>query len=149
MVNQKIVFLTFGLIVSGAFAASISDNTITGTPRIDSSDALITSIVNDCLTSNTMSCLKGKVLTYLDSILGLREEEARSFDETNVDKVIFDRVARVMATNEFKVQLPETVFGSTVVSYRADRGLDFELPREEGKLPDSCDDGQQIIINLH
>lgn len=108
-----------------ASCASIASNLIEGTPRIASSEQLLSSIVNECFEDDSvMNCLKGKVLIYLDGVLGLREEQARAFEEQNVDKVIFDRVARVLATHEFQLRLPE----DTVVSYRADKGMDFNVP---------------------
>lgn len=131
-------FRISALLVVGCFAvaisgASIADNSIYETPRIENGEKLISSIVNECLSGDTMSCLKGKVLTYLDTVLGLREEQGRSFSEQNVDKVIFDRVGRVLATNELRFQLPETFFGKTVVSYNSVNGLDFALPQEEAR----------------
>ncbi|XP_035773421.1 uncharacterized protein LOC118456618 isoform X2 [Anopheles albimanus] len=112
------------LLLGGASCASIASNLVEERPRIASSEELLSSIVNECFAdSSVMGCLKGKVLLYLDGVLGLREEQARAFDETNVDKVIFDRVARVLATHEIRVQLPE----DTVVSYRADKGLDIDV----------------------
>ncbi|EAT45788.1 AAEL002955-PB [Aedes aegypti] len=105
--------------------ASIASNLVVdATPRIATSEQLLSSIVNECFEDDSvMNCLKGKVLVYLDGVLGLREEQARAFEEQNVDKVIFDRVARILATHEFKVQLPE----DTVVSYRADKGVNLDV----------------------
>ncbi|XP_055548861.1 uncharacterized protein LOC129732223 isoform X2 [Wyeomyia smithii] len=119
------------LLVLGATAllgavscASIASNLVeAATPRIATSEQLLSSIVNDCFEQDSvMSCLKGKVLIYLDGVLGLHEEQARAFEDQNVDKVIFDRVARVLASHEFKLQLPE----DTVVSYRADKGINLD-----------------------
>ncbi|CAO1435588.1 unnamed protein product [Diamesa serratosioi] len=120
-----------------AAQSAVIYNSVTETPRIHSSEQLLSSIINNCLDGETMSCLKSNVLTYLDTKLGLQEENARAFDEKNVDKVIFDRVSRVLASNEFKVELPKLVFGNTIVSYRADRGIDFEMndkPEARGHL---------------
>jgi hypothetical protein len=126
--------ITLGLFLATVHAASIS-NDITETPRIRSSEQLISSIVNDCFDINGMSCLKGKVLTYLDTVLGLKAEQARAFDEVNVDKVIYDRVSRILATNEVRVELPKPIFGDVAVTYRADRGVDFDMSEKpEGLL---------------
>ncbi|EAT33017.1 AAEL014727-PA, partial [Aedes aegypti] len=105
--------------------ASIASNLVVdATPRIATSEQLLSSIVNEWFEDDlVMNCLKGKVLVYLDGVLGLREEQVRAFEEQNVDKVIFDRVARILATHEFKVQLPE----DTVVSYRADKGVNLDV----------------------
>lgn len=119
-------FIVLVACIAAAHSAVIY-NSVTETPRIHNSEQLISSIINNCLDGETMPCLKTKVLTYLDTTLGLQEENARAFDEKNVDKVIFDRVSRVLASNEFKVELPKFVFGNTIVSYRADRGVDFKM----------------------
>uniref|UniRef100_A0AAG5CNL1 Uncharacterized protein n=1 Tax=Anopheles atroparvus TaxID=41427 RepID=A0AAG5CNL1_ANOAO len=128
MVNSRTCWPAVALVamlsVSAVSCASIASNLVEERPRIASSEELLSSIVNECFAdASVMGCLKGKVLLYLDGVLGLREEQARAFDETNVDKVIFDRVARVLATHEFRVQLPE----DSVVSYRADKGLDIDV----------------------
>lgn len=124
-------FLTLGLFIATVSGAAIS-NDITETPRIHTSEQLISSIISDCFEMNAMSCLKGKVLTYLDTVLGLKEEQARAFDDGNVDKVIYDRVSRVLATNEIRVELPRVIFGDVDVTYRADRGVDFESTEKQG-----------------
>ncbi|XP_052863659.1 uncharacterized protein LOC128270297 [Anopheles cruzii] len=120
-----LVVASLAVLLGAASCASIASNLIEERPRIATSEELLSSIVNECFSgySSVMGCLKGKVLLYLDGVLGLREEQARAFDETHVDKVIFDRVARVLDTHEFRVQLPE----DTVVSYRADKGLDIDV----------------------
>uniref|UniRef100_A0A1Y9IVG3 Protein osiris 20 n=1 Tax=Anopheles minimus TaxID=112268 RepID=A0A1Y9IVG3_9DIPT len=121
----KVLVVVVALIVGTATGASIASNLVEEErPRIASSEELLSSIVNECFDgASVMGCLKGKVLLYLDGMLGLREEEARSFADGNVDEVIFDRVGRVLATHEIRVQLPE----ETVVSYRADKGLDIDV----------------------
>lgn len=113
-----------------AAQSAVIYNSVTETPKIHNSEQLVSTVINNCLDGETMPCVKQNVLTYLDTKLGLQVENAQAFDEKNVDKVIFDRVSRVLATNEFKIQLPEFVFGSTIVSYRADRGIDFEMNDE-------------------
>lgn len=122
--------LTLGLFIVAVQSAAIS-NEITETPRIHTSEQLVSAIINDCFELNGMSCLKGKVLTYLDTVLGLQAEQARAFDANNVDKVIYDRVSRILATNEIRVELPEMIFGDVAVTYRADRGIDFDMSEEK------------------
>lgn len=122
--------LTLGLFIVAVQSAAIS-NEITETPRIHTSEQLVSAIINDCFELNGMSCLKGKVLTYLDTVLGLQAEQARAFDSKNVDKVIYDRVSRILATNEIRVELPEMIFGDVAVTYRADRGIDFDMSEEK------------------
>ncbi|XP_055384942.1 uncharacterized protein LOC129614391 [Condylostylus longicornis] len=119
-----------GIIVNGA---AIDNSILYEEPRISSSSELLDTIVDNCFNNDALNCLKEKVLNYLDTLNGISTESARSFDEKNIDKVIFERVARILNTYEFKVQLPETLFQNTVVTYRADRGLDFELTKEEGR----------------
>lgn len=113
-----------------ASAASIS-NSVYETPRLNSGDELISAVMGDCLGADAaMTCLKGKVLTYLDSKLGLQAEQGRAFAPENVDKAIFERVGRILATNKFSVQLPQTVFGSTKITMNGRQGLDLEIPEE-------------------
>lgn len=123
-----------------ASAASIS-NSVLETPRLNSGYELLSAVMGDCLGADAaMYCLKGKVLTYLDSKLGLQSEQGRAFAPENVDKAIFERVGRVLATNQFSVQLPETVFGSTKITMNGRRGLDIEIPEEtqQGNLRSRC-----------
>lgn len=106
----------------------IQDNEIE-TSRLRTSDDLLNSVISDCFDSESpISCLKVKVLSFLDTKLGVSSESARAFDDNNIDKVIFDRVGRILNENEFKFQLPEFIFQSAEVSYRADRGFDVDIP---------------------
>ncbi|XP_075986843.1 DUF1676 domain-containing protein Osi20 isoform X2 [Anticarsia gemmatalis] len=110
---------------------SIKDNEIQAA-RLRTSDELLQSVMSDCFEAESpMTCLKVKVLSFLDTKLGMRSESARAFDDKNIDKVIFDRVGKVFNTQEIKFQLPEFLFNSAEVSYRADRGLDVEFPEAE------------------
>jgi len=136
MASRFTSFLTLGCLLLAA-AASINaaaiDNSI-AEPRIHNSEELISTIVDNCFNANAMYCLKEKVLTYLDNVAGVEEEvSGRAFDENVIDKVITDRVARILNTNEIRVQLPETVFASSVLSYRADRGFEMEVPQTEAR----------------
>ncbi|XP_061723593.1 uncharacterized protein LOC133529797 [Cydia pomonella] len=109
---------------------SIGDNEVI-TPRLSTSEDLLDSVISDCFdTSEPSACLKVKVLSYLDTQLGVNKESARSFDDKNIDKVIFDRVGRILNANEFRFKLPEFIFQNAEVSYRADRGFDVEFPEE-------------------
>lgn len=129
-------FLAVGcllLAVSAPLNAAAVDNAV-AEPRIASSEELISSIVDNCFNANGMHCLKEKVLTYLDTVAGVEEDvSGRAFNDDVIETVIADRVARILNTNEIRVQLPETVFASSVLSYRADRGFDLEVPQTEGK----------------
>lgn len=128
----RIVILAF--LLTAACGAVIS-NEVTETPRIQDGEELISVIMKDCFNLNGMSCLKGKVLTYLDTVLELKSENARSFNAKNVDKVIYDRVSRVLSTKEFRVELPKILFGDVVASYQSDRGIDFIIhQKSEGEL---------------
>jgi len=126
---SRILLTSFALFISAVYGAAIS-GAVTETARIHTSEALISTIINDCFEINGMSCLKGKVLTYLDTVLGLKAEQARAFDDENVDKVIYDRVSRVLASNELRLELPKIVFGDVTLSYRADRGIDFTMSQD-------------------
>lgn len=109
---------------------AITDNEVE-TSRLQTSDELLDSVISDCFEADTpMSCLKVKVLSFLDTKLGVKSESARALDDNHIDKVIFDRAARILNTNEFRFQLPEFLFQGAEVSYRADRGLDVDFPEE-------------------
>ncbi|KAM7363753.1 DUF1676 domain-containing protein Osi20 [Cochliomyia hominivorax] len=129
-------FLAVGCLLLAASAplnAAAIDNAV-AEPRIHTSDELISNIVDNCFNSNAMHCLKEKVLTYLDTVTGVEEDvSGRAFDDDVIDKVITDRVARILNTNEIRVQLPDTVFANSVLSYRADRGFDLEIPQNEAR----------------
>ncbi|EDW97856.1 uncharacterized protein LOC6537598 [Drosophila yakuba] len=104
------------------------------TPRIHSSDELISTIVDKCFHANAMHCLKEKVLTYLDTVANVEEEvSGRALGDDVIDKVIVDRLGRILNTNEMRLQLPQTFFAGSVVTYRSDRGFDLELPKDEGR----------------
>lgn len=121
-----------GFFVSSACSAAISDNTI---EKIENNEELISSIMTECFGPiNTMACLKEKVLTYLDTVMGLKEEESRSFTSENIDEVIYNRVARILTTNEIRVQLPETVFEGMTLKYNPKHGLDVETQAVEGNI---------------
>lgn len=127
-------FVVFALLVASVHSAAIS-NEVYETPRIQNGDELISGILSDCLNLNGMSCLKEKVLTYLDTTLGLQVESARAFDEKNIDNAIYDRVSRVLATNEIRVELPKVLFGDVAATYRSDNGVDFIVSQKpEGIL---------------
>ncbi|XP_063834546.1 uncharacterized protein LOC135083740 [Ostrinia nubilalis] len=112
---------------------TLKDNEVE-TARLNTSDDLLDSVISDCFGSDTpMSCLKVKVLSFLDTKLGVSSESARAMDEKNIDKVIFERVGRILNNNEFRVQLPEFLFQSAEVSYRADRGFDVDFPETDSE----------------
>lgn len=113
--------------------AGVVDNTIyqERNERISSSNDLIATILNNCY---DMNCLKGNVLNYLNTFLGADSGAARSAQ--SVDEQILDRVARILKSNEFKFQLPETFFRRSEVSFNAQRGFDVRVSEEavvEGK----------------
>lgn len=126
----RIVFVSCALAILAVNGASVNNNLVIETPRLHSGDELVSSVVNECLDAETMSCLKGKVLTYLDTQLNIDEPHQRSFGKSDMDEKIYDRVARLLNTQEFKVQLPETYFDNAALTFRADRGLDIHLPNE-------------------
>lgn len=112
---------------------AIRDNEIE-TSRLSTSDDLLNSVISDCFdTESPTACLKVKVLSFLDTKLGVTSESARAFDETNIDKVIYERVGRILNQNEFRFQLPEFIFQSAEVSYRADRGFDVDFPENDAE----------------
>lgn len=115
-------------------AASIDSNLVYETPRIASGEQLVSGVISDCFSTDTMACLRGKVLNYLDTQLGVNEEYGRSFEsDSKIDEVIFDRAARVLQQQSFRVQLPETVFDKAVLSYTPEAGVDITPAAEEGE----------------
>ncbi|XP_055677143.1 uncharacterized protein LOC129786270 isoform X2 [Lutzomyia longipalpis] len=125
------VVLVSGLVVATTLGASIADNEIESRQlQIHSGEELIDSIMSDCFSGDTFKCLKGRVLCYLDTNLGVAEKSARAFEEDNVDRAIFDRVGRVLSTSEFRMALPEAIFGQTVLTYRPDEGFNFLVPTQ-------------------
>lgn len=126
-------FISFGLLVLAATAncASIDNtNLVYDAPRLHTGEALVGDVVNDCLVAaETMSCLKGKVLTYLDTQLNINEEQGRSMsDGKDVDEIIYERAGRLLANQRFQIPL----IGGAQLSYSPDQGLDIDLPTEEG-----------------
>jgi hypothetical protein len=86
-----------------------------------------------------MSCLRLKVLTYLDSVVGV--QDARSLEESdaeNLDAMILSRVTRYLKSHEFKVQLPEFLFQEAILTFRPGKSLiDFKV---EFPKPDANED---------
>lgn len=115
-------------------AASIDTNLVSETPRIASGDQLVSGVIADCFSADTLACMRGKVLNYLDTQLGVSEAYGRSFESnTKIDEVIFDRAARVLAQQSFRVQLPEMVFDKAVLSYTPEAGVDITPAADEGE----------------
>ncbi len=132
MSSNYVVFFSCAMAaVMAVNGASVNNNFVIEMPRLNSGDELVSSIVNECLDGETMPCLKGKVLSYLDTQLNIDEEtNERSFGKYDVDERIYDRVARLLNTKEFRVQLPETFFDNAALTFRSDRGIDIDLPNE-------------------
>lgn len=70
------VFLGLLLFSSTTLAKSLktAENEVDG--RIRTSEDLVSSVMSDC---SSMYCVKDKVLNYLDQLLGLSEDDSRSF----------------------------------------------------------------------
>lgn len=120
----------FCIIISSSYSVPISERKI---ERIENNEELISSIMSECFgPQNTMICLKEKVLTYLDTIIGLKQEESRLFSRENIDESIFNRVARILSNNEIKIQLPETLFDGIVLKYNPINGVDIDAQAVEG-----------------
>lgn len=128
--SYYVVLFSCAMAVLAVNGATVDSNFVIETPRLNSGDELVSSIVNECFDSETMPCLKGKVLTYLDTQLNIDEQYERSFGKSDIDGKIYDRVSRLLNTREFRVQLPEMFFDNAAVTFRADRGIDIDLPNE-------------------
>ncbi|KAK9692584.1 Protein of unknown function (DUF1676) [Popillia japonica] len=96
----------------------------TGTPI--TGDELVGSVMRNCA---DMGCVKSEVLQYLDSLLNIQSESARTMQ--NIDAAIYKRAARVLKTHEFRFKLPEIVFGEAEMVYNPQKGLDFETQDNE------------------
>ncbi|XP_013100652.1 uncharacterized protein LOC106082586 [Stomoxys calcitrans] len=117
------------LVLATANAAAIESNSV-GEPRIKSSEDLLSNIMDNCLNANGMTCLQERVLTYLDGVAGVKEDvSGRAFSDDVMDTLIVDRVARVLNQNELRMEMPD----ASVISYRADRGFDLEVPQTEAR----------------
>ncbi|XP_075144647.1 uncharacterized protein LOC142219643 [Haematobia irritans] len=130
MAFRGIQFLAVGCLLLVAVNAAAIDNSV-AEPRIKSSEDLLSNIVDNCFNANGMSCIKEKVLTYLDGVAGVQEEEVsgRALNDDVMDKVIVDRVARILNDNEIRVEMPD----SSALTYRADRGFDLEITQTDAR----------------
>lgn len=114
--------------------AGVMDNTVyTERARIHSGNELVSTILNNCL---DMNCLKSNVLNYLNTYLGIDEQSGRSLE--SVDELIFDRVGKVLKTQEFHFQLPETFFHKSEISFNAERGFDVKVSEEAVQEGNNC-----------
>lgn len=129
-----------------ASTASFVDNEIIGSSSrgISNSEELLSAVVGDCFTGSengvsSMSCLRLKVLTYLDSVIGV--QEARSLEESDaeiLDATILSRVTRYLRSHQFKVHLPEFLFQEAVLTFKPGKSLtDFKV---EFPKPDANED---------
>lgn len=134
------------LLALACSASDVSDNEIIGSSsrRINNGEELLSAVVGDCFTGSdervsSMSCLRLKVLTYLDSVVGV--QDARSLEESdaeNLDAMILSRVTRYLKSHEFKVQLPEFLFQEAILTFRPGKSLiDFKV---EFPKPDANED---------
>ena len=127
----------FGGVGEGEGAGAGAGGGLFGKPRkIRSGEELLSAIVTECLGGElpTMSCLRVKVLSYLDAVVGLQGASAaevvsaRSLGDGSVDakldKLIAARVQRYLNTHEFKVKLPEFIFQDGVLSFKPSEGVD-------------------------
>ncbi|KAJ9577062.1 hypothetical protein L9F63_006342 [Diploptera punctata] len=125
-----ILLLAYSLSCS---AVNIQDNEVDTSRSINSGEELLSAVYNDCIDTDkdvsAMSCLRVKVLAYLDSVMGA--VDARSLDESDVDSLdsmILTRVTRYLKTHQFKVHLPEFLFQEAVLTFRPGRSLtDFQI----------------------
>lgn len=112
-------------IVQSALAGVVDNSVYTEHARINSGSELVSTILDTCY---DMKCLRTNVLKYLNSFLNVDERSARSMEST--DEQIYDRVARILQTNEFKFELPETFFEKSQITFRGDRGFDIKVSED-------------------
>lgn len=113
-------------IAQSALAGVVDNSVYPESARINSGTELVSTILNNCY---DMNCLKTNVLKYLNTFLGISEQRsARSMD--SLDEEIFDRAGKILRTNEFSYELPETFFHKSLITYRGDRGFDVKVSEE-------------------
>jgi hypothetical protein len=146
------------ILCSLALASSTSfvdDNEIIGSSsrRISNGEELLSAVVGDCFTGSdsevsSMSCLRLKVLAYLDSVIGV--QEARSLegsDAENLDAMILSRVTRYLKSHQFKVHLPEFFFQEAIMTFRPGKNLaDFkvEFPKPDANEDRAIREGKSV-----
>lgn len=123
-------------IVHSALAGVVDNSVYTEHARINSGSELVSTILDTCY---DMKCLRTNVLKYLNSFLGVDERSARSMG--SLDEQIYDRVARILKTNEFEYELPETFFQKSQITFRADRGFDIKVSE------DAVSEGTKMNLN--
>lgn len=117
-------------------ASHTDDNEIIGSSsrKINSGEELLSAVVGDCFTGSdngvsSVSCLRLKVLAYLDSVVGV--QEARALEESDakqLDAMILSRVSRYLKSHQFKIHLPEFVFQEAILTFRPGKSLmDFKV----------------------
>jgi hypothetical protein len=152
------MLLLHAILCSLALASSASfvdDNEIIGSSsrRISNSEELLSAVVGDCFTGSdngvsSLSCLRLKVLTYLDGLIGV--QEARSLEESDadiLDAMILSRVTRYLKSHQFKVHLPEFLFQEAVLTFRPGKSLvDFkvEFPKPDANEDRAITEGKAV-----
>ena len=127
-------------------ASHVDDNEIIGSSsrKINSGEELLSAVVGDCFTGSdngvsSTSCLRLKVLKYLDSVVGF--QDARSLEQSDaeqLDAMILSRVTRYLKSHEFKIHLPDFVFQEATLTFRPGKSLvDFKV---EFPKPDASED---------
>lgn len=123
---RSALFLGFVVAVAAVVGVSTSD--------VPSSEDLVSSVMDDCLSFDglPMSCLRLKVLSYLDGLTGQQgrslSEQQQEADAERLDAMIATRVQRFVDTHQFKVQLPEFLFQSAELTFRPGKELgDFDI----------------------
>jgi Protein of unknown function (DUF1676). len=127
-------------------ASHVADNEIIGSRsrKINSGEELLSAVVGDCFTgsdsgASPTSCLRLKVLKYLDSVVGV--QDARSLEQSDaeqLDAMILSRVTRYLKSHEFKVHLPDFLFQEATLTFRPGKSLvDFKV---EFPKPDASED---------
>nr|CAH7742909.1 unnamed protein product [Callosobruchus chinensis] len=109
------------LVVIAALGALASAGV--ATPR--TSEQLVNTVLERC---GDMGCVKERVLEYLDNLLNI-QTDARS--AKNIDAAIFKRVARVVQTHVFRLQVPEMLMEKAEIVYNPKSGLDIESKATE------------------
>ncbi|KAJ1525438.1 hypothetical protein ONE63_010250 [Megalurothrips usitatus] len=138
-----------------------NDGGLFGKPRkIRSGEELLSAIVNECLGGDmsTMTCLRVKVLSYLDTVVGSSDSvaevvSARGLEDgaadARLDKLIASRVRRYFNTHEFRVNTPDFLFeDGGVLSFRPSEGVDglqLSFPSDQEAQPAGREAGARAL----
>ena len=146
IVNTMLLLALLYIFTFACNASHVDDNEIISSRsrKINSVEELLLAVIGDCFTGSdnglsSMSCLRLKVLKYLDSVVGV--QDARPLEQSDTeqpDAMILSRVTRYLMSRVFKIHLPDFVFQEETLTFRPGKSLmDFTV---EFPKPDASED---------